>query len=62
MSVGGAIIETSQKKNRTQYEKLLSKCYQNGIDNLTFFWDNGFINKSLVNKSKQSLWGGKKQK
>ena len=48
MSVGGAIIETSQKKNRTQYEKLLSKCYQNGIDNLTFFWDNKVIRKVLV--------------
>ena len=28
---------------------MLSKCYQNGIDRLLFFWENSFINKSLVN-------------
>ena len=46
MSVVGSIIETSQKKTTIKYKKLLSKCYQKGIDKWLFFWDNGFINKS----------------
>jgi hypothetical protein len=50
INVGGSgynryITEKEQK----QYKKLLSKCYQNGIDRLLFFWDNRFINKVLVN-------------